>query len=131
MLDDNYSILSLDNSGKCEAFTNSPWVIYDNKTSGKVEIMYEKNLDGKLELNKAIPSESDANICSLYPAIRVKQPKSYFYDSSYKVKKSYLIKGDKVNLLSISADGKWCKIRYVNIKNKFIDNIMQCSDLSV
>lgn len=59
----------------------------------------------------------------------VKASKSYFYDSSYKPKNSYLIKGDKINLLSISGNQKWCKVRYINIKNKSIDDVMLCSDL--
>ncbi|EGT5738091.1 hypothetical protein AGJ36_19550, partial [Cronobacter dublinensis subsp. dublinensis] len=60
----------------------------------------------------------------------VKEPRSYFYDSLYKVKKSYLIKGDKVKLLKISDDGKWCKIKYFSEKNKFTCGTLQCADLN-
>lgn len=130
-LNDDYSILSINDKGKCEIFSNSPWLIFSDKNSGRVEIMDEKNPGGKLELNKAVPEEFDDNKCSTYPAISVTRPKSYFYDSLHKVKKSYLVKGDKVNLLSVSADGKWCKARYINKKNKSTESIMLCSDLSI
>ncbi|MCP3435521.1 hypothetical protein NLM65_07595 [Klebsiella variicola] len=131
LLDDDYSILSLNSGGKCEVFENSPWVIYNNKEFKGVEIMNERSSDGKIALNKSVSNKSDSNECSSYPPISVIQPKSYFYDSAYKVKKSYLIKGDKVNLLSVSADGKWCKTRYFNIKSKAVDNIISCADLSI
>ncbi len=131
LLDDNYSILSLSNDGNCEVFANSPWVIYSNGKDDGVEIMSEKISNGQVDLIKAFPSESSSDMCSLFPLLNVRQPKSYFYDSSHKVKKSYLIKGDVVNLSSIGKDGKWCKVRYVNIKNKTIDSIMPCSDLSI
>ncbi len=131
MLDDNYSILSLTANGDCEVFTNSPWIIYNTQSPEQIDIMSEKNSDGKIELTKAIPSKSDVQTCSLHPAIQAKHPKNYFYDSSYNVKESYLIKGDKINLLSISEDGKWCKARYINNKNNHIDSNMLCSDLNI
>lgn len=131
LLDDNYSILSLTSNGDCETFANSPWVIYGAKAPGHFEIMSETISNGRVELRKAIPNKSDANACSLSPAISARNSKNYFYDSTYNVKKSYLIKGDKVNLLSVSADSKWCKVRYINNKNKSIDNNMLCSDLNI
>lgn len=130
LLDGDYSIFSLSSDGACEVFVNSPWVIYNKELEG-VDIMSERVLDGKIELNKAVPKKTDANQCSSYPAISVIKPKSYFYDSSYRIKKSYLVKGDKVNLLSISEDGKWCKVRYISIKNIATDDIMLCADLSI
>ncbi|HDK6221888.1 TPA: hypothetical protein M2P66_002012 [Klebsiella quasipneumoniae] len=131
LLDDNYSVISLSENGRCKVFVNSPWIIYNKNDSGRVEIMSEKISDGKIELIKSVPNIEDSNKCSVYPAISVIKPKSYFYDSSFKIKKSYLVKGDKVNLLSISADGKWCNARYINIKNIASDNIMLCADLSI
>lgn len=130
LFDDNYSIVVANKHNKCETFVNSPWVIF-NKAFSKIEIMNEKKSNGKLELIKATPSESGGNECSSYPVINIVSPRSYFYDSSYRVKKSYLIKGDEVSLLSISADGKWCKARYINNKNKSMDSNMLCSDLSI
>lgn len=131
MLDDKYSVLSMTNNGECEVFTNNPWVIYNAQDPQQAEIMSEKNANGKIELNKATPQTSEVNECLLYPAISIKQPKAFFYDSSFNVTKSYLIKNDKINLLSVSADGKWCKARYINNKNIPIDNNMLCSDLAI
>ncbi|HCI6990151.1 TPA: hypothetical protein NPQ05_002611, partial [Klebsiella quasipneumoniae subsp. quasipneumoniae] len=131
LLDDNYSVIYLSENGRCKVFMNSPWIIYNKNDSGRVEIMSEEISDGKIELIKSVPNIEDSNKCSVYPAISVIKPKSYFYDSSFKIKKSYLVKGDKVNLLSISADGKWCNARYINIKNIASDNIMLCADLSI
>ncbi|HCI5985575.1 TPA: hypothetical protein NPN85_004565, partial [Klebsiella quasipneumoniae subsp. quasipneumoniae] len=131
LLDDNYSVIYLSENGRCKVFVNSPWIIYNKNDSGRVEIMSEEISDGKIELIKSVPNIEDSNKCSVYPAISVIKPKSYFYDSSFEIKKSYLVKGDKVNLLSISADGKWCNARYINIKNIASDNIMLCADLSI
>ncbi|WP_151995159.1 hypothetical protein [Buttiauxella massiliensis] len=131
LMDDNYSILSLTSKGECEVFVDSPWVVYNAQITGQEEIMSEKISDGKIELNKAIPSLSDKNMCSRYPAISINQSKAYFYDSMYNMKGSYLIKGDKVNLLSVSADGKWCKARYINNKNKSTVSNILCSDLNI
>lgn len=130
LFDDNYSIVIANKKGKCETFVNSPWVIF-NKKSAKVEVMDEKNSNGKLVLIKATPIKSGKNECSSYQMINVVSARSYFYDSVYKVKKSYLIKGDEVNLLSVSDDGKWCKVRYINNKNKSMDNNMLCLDLNM
>lgn len=131
LLDDNYSVIYLSENGRCKVFVNSPWIIYNKNDSGRVEIMSEEISDGKIELIKSVPNIEDSNKCSVYPAISVIKPKSYFYDSSFEIKKSYLVKGDKVNLLSISADGKWCNARYINIKNIASDHIMLCADLSI
>lgn len=131
LLDDDYSVFTLGSDGECDVFVNSPWVVYNNKELEGVEIMSERISDGKIALNKLLPHKVDSNECSSYPAINVIKLKSYFYDSSYKIKKSYLVKGDKVNLLSISADGKWCKVSYINIKNISTNNIMLCADLSI
>lgn len=130
LLDDKYSIVIANKKGKCETFVNSPWVIF-NRESAKVEVMDEKNSNGKLVLIKATPIKSGKNECSSYQTINVVSARSYFYDSVYKVKKTYLIKGDEVNLLSVSDDGKWCKVRYINNKNKSMDNNMLCSDLNM
>ncbi len=130
LINDHYSILSLSKHGKCETFHGSPWVIY-KKGITQIEIMDEEKSNGRLQLNKATPVAPRANECSLYPATSVIPLRSYFYDSFHKMKKSYLIKGDKVNLLSISANGKWCEVRYINNKNKVIDSIMLCSDLTI
>ncbi|WP_031520937.1 hypothetical protein [Siccibacter colletis] len=129
LLSDEYSILALKDDGQCEVYENSPWTIFHRIYQDDIVIMDEINVGDKLELSKSIPNKSVANICSSYPAMIVKASKSYFYDSSYKPKNSYLIKGDKINLLSISGNQKWCKVRYINIKNKSIDDVMLCSDL--
>jgi hypothetical protein len=131
MLDDKYSVISMDNNGNCDAYTNNPWLVFNIQTPQQVEIMSEKIVNGKIELTKATPTASDTNECILHPAIGVKSAKAYFYDDSYSAKKSYLIKNDKINLLSVSGDGKWCKARYISNKNSAHDNNMLCSDLSI
>ncbi|EPA9875109.1 hypothetical protein ACQ9PO_004258, partial [Cronobacter sakazakii] len=67
--------------------------------------------------------------CSTYPVTSVKQSKSYFYDSTHKVQKGYIIKGDRVNLLNISDDDKWCEVEYFSEKNKTFRGTIQCEDL--
>lgn len=72
--------------------------------------MTEDSKNGKITITNSSPKYSDRDMCSLYPAISVKLSKAFLYDSSLKMKKAYLIKNDKVNLISISDDGKWCRI---------------------
>lgn len=36
---------------------------------------------------------------------------------------------DKINLHSMSNDGKWCSVSYINSKNKTIKDNMLCSEL--
>lgn len=131
MLDDSYSIFIEDNKGNSEIILGSPWVIYGNNKMQLIEVMSEKVVDGKIELSKAVPKASSASKCLTYPAVSVKKSKSYLYDSSYNIKKSYLIENDKVNLLFMSEDRKWCQVRYFNNQNKYIDNNMLCSDLRI
>ncbi len=129
MLNDDYSILSIANDGGCKVFSNNPWVIYNAQDAQQAEVMSEKIINGKIEINKAYPKKINGNECLLYPAVSVMTSKAFFYDLSLNVKKSYLIKDDKINLLSVGADDKWCKVRYINNKNTAIDNNMLCSDL--
>ncbi|WNN47262.1 hypothetical protein RIN58_12645 [Siccibacter colletis] len=131
LLNDEYSILALKNNGQCEVYENNPWVILNNNHPDVMEIMDEVDLDDKIELRKSVPEKNISNECSSTPAIMTKQAKNYFYDLSYHPKKSYLISGDKVNLLSMSEDNKWCRVRYVNIKNNYVDGLMLCSDLTL
>jgi len=131
LLADDYSILSIAKNGECKVFPHSPWVIYNYQYPNQVSIMAEKITDGRIELYTSLPQKMNVNQCLLYSAISIKPPRAYFYDSSYKVKKSYLIENDKVNLLLVSKDNKWCKVRYINNKNKPIDGNMLCSDLNI
>ena len=130
-LNDNYAILHMKKNGDCDVYNDSPWVVGNNTTSSQFDIMTEKYKDGKIILTKASPKSSDINMCLLYPAISVKSEKSFFYDESFKMKKSYLIKGDKINLHSISSNGKWCRVDYINSKNKIINGNVPCVDLTI
>ncbi|EOU9533096.1 hypothetical protein ACOJCT_001278 [Cronobacter dublinensis] len=130
LLNDDYSIIALNSDGTCDVYQDSPWFIYYGSDVKHNEIMNEDNKGGVLKLKKMMPNELGSKKCSDFPLTSVKQPRSYFYDSLYKVKKSYLIKGDKVNLLKISDDGKWCKIKYFSEKNKFTYGTLQCADLN-
>ncbi|NCH70815.1 hypothetical protein [Cronobacter dublinensis] len=130
LLNDDYSIIALNSDGTCDVYQDSPWFIYYGSDVKHNEIMNEDNKGGVLKLKKMMPNELGSKKCSDFPLTSVKQPKAYFYDSLYKVKKSYLIKGDKVNILKISDDGKWCKIKYFSEKNKFTYGTLQCADLN-
>lgn len=130
LLNDDYSIITLNSDGTCDAYQDSPWLIYYGSDVKHNEIMNEDNMGGVLKLKKMMPNELGSKKCSDFPLTSVKEPRSYFYDSLYKVKKSYLIKGDKVNLLKISDDGKWCKIKYFSERNKFTCGTLQCADLN-
>ncbi|ELY2853992.1 hypothetical protein SMC92_000999 [Cronobacter dublinensis] len=130
LLNDDYSIIALNSDGTCDVYQDSPWFIYYDSDVKHNEIMNEDNKGGVLKLKKKMPNELESKKCSDFPLTSVKPPRSYFYDSLYKVKKSYLIKGDKVNLLKISDDGKWCKIKYFSEKNKFTYGTLQCADLN-
>ncbi|EMA4770471.1 hypothetical protein QMS92_16305 [Cronobacter sakazakii] len=129
LLSDNYSIVSLNINGSCEVYLNSPWVIYHKIGLGQIEIMKEVNSNGDLILNKLTPDDFHSKKCSTYPVTSVKQSKSYFYDSTHKVQKGYIIKGDRVNLLNISDDDKWCEVEYFSEKNKTFRGTIQCEDL--
>lgn len=59
----------------------------------------------------------------------MKQSKSYFYDLTHKVQENYIIKGNRVNLLNISDDDKWCEVVYFSGKNKNFRGTIQCEDL--
>ncbi|EOI5814268.1 hypothetical protein ACU9CO_003422 [Cronobacter dublinensis] len=130
LLNDDYSIIALNSDGTCNVYQDSPWLIYYGGDVKHNEVMKEDNMGGVLKLKKMMPDELGSKKCSDFPLTSVKQPKSYFYDSLYKVKKSYLIKGDKVSLLKVSDDGKWCKIKYFSEKNKFTYGTLQCADLN-
>lgn len=130
LLIDNYSIVSLNRRGVCEVYANSPWVVYGKVGSAQIEIMEEVNFNGSVILNKAMPDDYQSNKCSTYPVTSVKQLKSYFYSPSHKARKSYLIKGDKVNLLKISDDDKWCEVEYFSEGNKSIRRTIHCEDLT-
>ncbi|WP_234015166.1 hypothetical protein [Cronobacter dublinensis] len=116
LLNDDYSIIALNSDGTCNVYQDSPWLIYYGGDVKHNEVMKEANMDDVLKLKKMMPDELGSKKCSDFPLTSVKQPKSYFYDSLYKVNKSYLIKGDKVSLLKVSDDGKWCKIKYFSEK---------------
>lgn len=130
LLNDDYSIIALNSDGTCNVYQDSPWFIFYGGDVTHDEVMNEDNTGGVFKLKKMMPNELGSKKCSDFPLTSVKQPKAYFYDSLYKVKKSYLIKGDKVNLLKISDDGKWCKIKYFSEKNKFTYGTLQCADLN-
>ncbi|WP_252145880.1 hypothetical protein [Yokenella regensburgei] len=131
LLDDKYSILNLTSKGECNVFPGNPWIVYNDRERQQVDIMDESVVNGRVELSKAVPEKSSINQCAIYPTYVVKKSKSYFYDSSYKIKNSYLIKGDSVSLLAMDGVGKWCKVRYFNNKNTSVDNIMLCTDLKL
>lgn len=128
LLDDNYLVVSKNNSGLCEVYENNPWVIYDANVVGDVLIL--KDSGEKTGLIQATPSANSASVCSSYPAVSVKVSKTFLYDSNKSVKKSYLVKGDDLNVSSVSEDGVWCKIKYINNKNISIESTVRCHDLT-
>lgn len=129
LLDDKYYILSKNDSGLCEVYGNNPWVVYS--ADAVDEILVLKDSGEKERLIQATSSANLVGICSSYPAISVKVPKAFLYDSNKNVKKAYLVKGDDLNIRSVSEDGKWCQIKYTNKQNKSIDSTIQCQDLAV
>jgi len=129
LLDDKYSIVSMNNSGLCKVYEKNPWVVYGNTSLGGVQIL--KDSGEKERLIPATPSANSSGMCSSYPAINVKVPKAFLYDSKKNVKKSYLVKGDNLNIRSVSDDGEWCQIKYINNKNKSIESTLQCQDLAI
>jgi len=128
-LDDEYSIASMNNSGLCNVYENNPWVVFGNASLGGAQIL--KDSGEKERLIPATPSPNSSGMCSKYPAINVKVQKAFLYDSDKNVKKSYLVKGDDLNIRSVSNDGKWCQIKYINNKNKSIESTLQCQDLAI
>lgn len=128
LLDDKYSIVSV-NKNLCEVYENNPWVVYNNNSLGGVQIL--SGGDGRQRLVPATPSVKSKRICSTYPAVTVKVPKAFLYDAKKNVKKAYLIKGDSLNVLSVSNDEQWCNIKYLNHKNKPIESIVQCQNLDL
>lgn len=129
LINDEFSILFMKNSGGCEVYTGNPWVITNINKPLQIEVKSEDVKNGQISLINTLPSHPDVNKCLLFPGFGVKENKAFFYDSSFNVKKSYLIKNDKINLRSISDDGKWCAVNYINNKNKTISGNMLCSDL--
>ncbi len=130
-LNDKYTILHMNNSRGCEVYVGNPWWVTDATIPLQFNIMTEDSKNGKITITNSSPKYSDRDMCSLYPAISVKLSKAFLYDSSLKMKKAYLIKNYKVNLISISDDGKWCRIEYINQKNKSVYGNMQCTNLNL
>lgn len=131
MLNDKYFILSLKNNGSCEVYDERSWVIYSKGNKKGIKLMSEEIINGKIELKAANPISIDNEECFSHPVFNVKSRKAFFYDSLFNAKKSYLVKGDNFNLLSMSNDGKWCNINYINNKNKITNGNLLCSDLSL
>ena len=131
LLNDEFSILFFKNNGNCEVYTGNPWVVTDVNNSLHVEIKREDTKNGRGLLISSSPINLDVNKCLLFPAFGVKEGKAFFYDSFFNAKKSYLIKNDKINLRSISDDGKWCSVGYINDRNKTTNGNMLCSDLAL
>lgn len=130
-LDDHYSVLSTNYNGECKVYGNKPWVIYNSHNPMQADIKSEKIISGKIKLFNATPDISKSNECLLYPTISINSEKAFFYDDNLNIKKTHLIHGDKINLLSTSTDGKWCDIRYFNEKNKTLDGHVLCADLNL
>lgn len=129
-LNDKFSILVASKNGDCKTYSDSPWVITTGKkASDKIQFKTEVIKNGELSLINASPQKVDLNKCILFPTFRISATKAFFHDSSFNPKKSYLVKDDKINLRSISDDGKWCLVDYINNKNKIVSGNILCSEL--
>jgi|SRR5476649_2885840 len=132
LINGKYKIFScITATGRCERYDDYTWVIVTNKSPLKVEFKKIYQSHNRNLLGAAKP-EKTYNIKELpiFPH-KVSAERAFFYDESFNQKKSYLINGDKITLLSIDDEDKWCKIRYINEKNKNFLEHMQCSDLSI
>lgn len=63
------------------------------------------------------------------PPFCISAGKAYFYDLNFNKMKSYLVKNDKITLLSMDEARKWCSVNYINNKEETIKGNMLCKDL--
>ena len=118
-------------SSRCDVYDSNTWVIQTSSLEGVVDFKKIEHERNKKTLVAAKPQTTvDIKLLQWKP-LSVTSDKAYFYNSKRSKLKSYLIKYDKINLLSVSDDGNWCQIRYISDKNKAIDAGMLCSDLSI
>lgn len=106
----NYKIIFCENnSDTCELYGSDTWVVIRNAPNPSIDFDFLSSLNGKPAFEKANATKVDLVVGGNSP-FEVKSPKAYFQSSTGKKVKSYLVKGDKINLLNLGEDK--CLVEY-------------------
>ncbi|TXL78067.1 hypothetical protein D9O29_13825 [Pantoea vagans] len=125
----NYKIIYCENnSGTCELYGSDTWVVIQNVPNPSIDFNVLMSLNGQSTFEKANAKKVNL-VAGKNSPFEVKSSKAYFQTSTGRKMKSYLVKDDKITLLSLGEDG--CLIEYTNAKNKVIDGYISCQDLNV
>lgn len=130
LLNGRFNIVSCkNNENNCEFYDKNTWVIVKDKISLGIEFKSIDNSNGRAVFKSSIPSDSGKNNSDT-PPFEIRVAKAFLLTAEGKKSNSYLLKGDKITLLSIINDNI-CLIRYINKKNKIIDANVLCQDLDI
>ncbi|BDI40104.1 hypothetical protein EsCd1HHP024_00590 [Escherichia sp. HH091_1A] len=77
-LNDEYTILHMNNGGGYEAYAGNPLRVSDATRPIQFHIIAEHLKEGKITITKTSPKDSYSNMFSLYPVISVKLGKPFF-----------------------------------------------------
>lgn len=128
LLNGNYIIRECFENDKCRDYKNQPWIILDSQNVEKVTLLQDKIINDRLNLVSATSSVAEKN--SNFTPFTISAERAFFYSDDYQKRKAYLIKNDKVNLVSMTEDKKWCRVQYINASNKSIEGNISCEELN-
>lgn len=125
-----YEIISCKNdSSACDVYDNNTWVVVTNSPYPLVNFSILNKSDKYSSFDRAIPASTTIK-SSLNEPFEVKSSKANLQSATGMKLKSYLVKGDKVTLLTVSDNNK-CLIRYINERNEILDSYIRCADLNL
>lgn len=119
------------NFSDCDSYNERTWIVISKTNPNKVEFKEISKSSNGTFLTDVKPITSFNKASLTMPPFEIASGKAYFYDATFNKKRSYLIKGDKVTLLSMDNNKKWCKINYLSEENKNIDATISCFDMSI
>lgn len=127
-LEGKYSIVRCENKPHiCTIYNGEPWfILYKGYKVPFLLKIGQRTNEGLHLMNTGGVS---VNNKSSFMPFTVKKERAFFYDNSLNKKKSYLIKGDKVTLLSYGE--QLCKVAFLNNENNAVVGSVMCSDLSL
>lgn len=128
LLNGKYIIRECFGSEPCKDYKQQPWIITDSVNTVKVTLLDEQIVNNLYSLIPAVASAAMDN--SKFTPFTIGADRAYFYSDDYQKRKAYLIKDDKVNLVSMTDDKAWCRVQYFNESNKSTVGNVRCEDLN-
>lgn len=128
LINGEYTIRECFKSDPCKDYKQQPWIITNSGDAGKVTLLQDKIVKNQYSLIPAVASAAVDN--SKFTPFTIAADRVYFYSDDYQKRKAYLIKDDKVNLVSMTDDKVWCRVQYFNESNKSIVGNIRCEELN-